>query len=185
MPWGRKQAQAFGKLPAKSSIEFDRIFSSDLGRANESAKLLAKELNFTEEIRTDKRLRERTFGEFDGRLWRDFPEHARKKVASLSEGPFPGNMEPRINVKRRATQALQELGRRTREECPGAARILVVSHGGVIKEVQEHILGTGAKIPPAKNSTACVLCLLTNGNLMVESINNGHGFVDKTESFFG
>jgi len=185
MPRGIKQAQAFGKLLAKSGIEFDRIYSSDLGRALESAKLFAKELNFAEEIRTDERLRERTFGEFDGLLWKDFPENARKKVASLSEGPFPGNMEARINVKRRATQALQDVGKETKREVPGAARILVVSHGGVIKEVQEHVLGTGAKIPPAKNSTACVLCLLTNGTLMVESINNGHGFVDKTESFFG
>merc|ERR1719461_1074391 len=150
MPLGIQQANAFGKLLGRSKIQFDRIFSSDLGRALNTAKIYSKHLGFTEPVRTDERLRERTFGEFDGRLWKEFPDNARKKVASLSEGPFPGGMEPRVNVKRRAVHALVQLGQQTRDDLPYAKRILVVSHGGVIKEIQEHVLGTGAKIPPAK-----------------------------------
>ena len=101
---GREQARAAGRRLSEQNI--DRAVTSDLARARET---LLEVLKFVDcPWTTDKRLRERNFGQFHGRTRDDYAQFVHQRVlAFLDEAA--------------AT--------------PGDGALLAVTHGGVVRHL--------------------------------------------------
>jgi broad specificity phosphatase PhoE len=87
---GRAQARALGEQLADAGAE--RLVSSDLRRAWQTAEILAERLGLPAEA--DARLREVSYGDWDGLTWDEIerldPEGARRKVADWTGWTPPG-----------------------------------------------------------------------------------------------
>lgn len=104
-------------------IEIDRIYSSDLSRATETAFIIAEVLNISN-VESCCRLRERSFGAYEGSkitsLLKAFPNYE-------SNWHEEGELESLHSVQKRTVSRLTELMVEARGK-----NILVVSHGVVI-----------------------------------------------------
>ncbi|MBI3624030.1 histidine phosphatase family protein [Candidatus Saccharibacteria bacterium] len=108
---GRQQAKRAGRAAKKLNI--DLIVCSPLGRAHETAKIIAKEIGYPiNKIQTNGLLIERHFGVMEGQLRE--PDHDADGFADV---------ESRDTLMNRAKQAIDWL-----HSLP-AQHILVVSHG--------------------------------------------------------
>ncbi|HZP90612.1 MAG TPA: histidine phosphatase family protein [Actinomycetota bacterium] len=121
---GRAQARALGDELAGEPI--DAVYSSDLMRAHETARLVAEPRGL--DVTAIRDLRERHFGTWEGltdeEIFARFPE--------AREGPW-GDGETRDEMTDRVLGAL----RRIADSHPGS-RVLVVSHGGPLRSVLTH-----------------------------------------------
>ncbi|HWH98052.1 MAG TPA: histidine phosphatase family protein [Pseudolysinimonas sp.] len=115
---GREQARLTGKLLTRRAIS--RVVASPLGRARETADIIAAQLGLDDPELRDAFV-ERNYGAAEGL---DFHEI---DVRYPPEVEVPGR-ESREDVAARVIPALQELA----SEYPGEA-IVVVSHGGAIR----------------------------------------------------
>ena len=120
---GREQARALAQDLA--DVELDAIYASDLARARSTAEAVAATHGL--EVRVDARLRERSFGSWEGLTREDiaaFPEGSRHDGESDDE------------VRARVLGAIEEIAR----SHPGE-QVLVVSHGGALNTLWHHALG--------------------------------------------
>ncbi|EKX36767.1 hypothetical protein GUITHDRAFT_145508 [Guillardia theta CCMP2712] len=119
---GRQEAQLLGKsLPKRlkeSNKMIDNVFSSDLERARDTAKIISAEIGI-DTIHTDTKLRERGFGIFEGLT--------REEVKSR----YPEEM---------STFAKMDLDYKVAQNHPGKVS-LVVTHGAVISLLMRWMLG--------------------------------------------
>ena len=123
---GRAQAEATAQALAGGS--YDAIYTSPLGRAAETAAIIAGRTGL-DSPHPLPALAERRYGEAEGLTGAEI-------LARWPEGtPVPGR-ESRDAVVERALPALLELG----ERHPGES-IIVVSHGGVIGSIARHVTG--------------------------------------------
>lgn len=124
---GRAQARlAASRLAA---LVPDRIVSSDLSRAAETARVLG-ELTGTE-VELDPRLRELDFGEREGLTWRQAWEQFPAAMKAWSEGDetqIPGS-ETHRQAGERFAAALHDL----LEDLPADGVLVVVAHGAVLR----------------------------------------------------
>lgn len=121
---GRAQARALGRRLAKTPI--DRIISSDLGRALETAKIVASFQGLGCELVVDPRLRELDAGDFEGRRFEEIKAMDPKEAAHLYERPAfyaPPQGESVQALRARIEAFLAEL-----LEAPRASSLLI-SHG--------------------------------------------------------
>jgi probable phosphoglycerate mutase len=144
---GLQQADALAARLA--SISFHALYCSDLGRALETARRIAARTGHS--VLQDVRLRERSLGLLEG-LTRDeasqrHPEVFAKYAAEGADFVVPGG-ESASQRLRHALECLEELGARHK-----GARIVVVTHGGVLSLLFRHCLG----IPPATPRAFSVL----------------------------
>lgn len=102
----------------RAGLRFDRVYSSPLSRALETARILCP----GQEIRTDPRLREISFGAYEGTVCPD-----------LSALPLPPPGGERIEDLQARVMAC--LGDIAAEPANGGKRILVSTHGAVIRGV--------------------------------------------------
>jgi len=132
---GIKQAETLAN--ALSEIKFDHIYSSDLLRAFDTAKIISKKMNL--EIKTDPRLRERNLGIMQGltiaEFKEKFPEEYAKFISDDPDVPVK-NGESKNEHFKRVKQCIVELGNRHIGE-----NILIVTHGGVIEKIFRFALG--------------------------------------------
>jgi glucosyl-3-phosphoglycerate phosphatase len=124
---GREQAtSAAARLAA---LKPDRIVSSDLQRAAETARALG-ELTGTE-VELDPRLRELNFGEREGMTWREawaaFPDGMQAWVDG-DETKMPGS-ETHRQAGERFAAALHDL----LEGLPAGGVLVVVAHGAILR----------------------------------------------------
>jgi len=134
-PLGVSQARRLaGRLAA---IHFDALYSSDLGRAAETARIAADACKC--EIAFDPRLRERNMGIFEGltrsEMESRFPE---ERAAYRQKGPsyvIPRGESADQRVGR-ALQCLDELAARH-----PSGTLVVVTHGGILMGLFEFVLG--------------------------------------------
>jgi broad specificity phosphatase PhoE len=137
---GRAQAQH----AARSIGAVDAIVASDLQRAAETAAIISAELGVGPVV-VDADLRERDAGEWSGltraEIDQRFPGYLQPhpdEGEPTSWAPRrPPGWEPDDEVLRRAVRALE----RVHDLAPGG-EVLVVTHGGLIYTVEEH-LGAG------------------------------------------
>lgn len=110
---------------------FDKIFSSDLSRALDTAKIVVK----TEDrIQTDRRLRERGFGPIEGQSLDQL------KALAAKHG-FPPNKLSEFTPE--GGESLEQVSQRVVDFfanhliklVSNGSRVLIVSHGGVIREM--------------------------------------------------
>jgi broad specificity phosphatase PhoE len=118
---GREQARALGAELAGEPI--DAVYSSDLMRAHETARIVADPRGLDVVALRD--LRERHFGTWEGltddEIFARFPE--------AREGPW-GDGETREAMVARVLDALRRIAETHPEAC-----VLVVSHGGPLRAV--------------------------------------------------
>lgn len=119
---GRAQAEALSKEVTK--LDINCIISSDLSRARETAEIINKEIGL--DIIVDKRIRERCFGDFEGRVYDKITEQEWKK---FNENPKTYNAETRKELFDRAKEFLGEL------KANKSGNVLVVTHGGTMKAI--------------------------------------------------
>ncbi len=131
---GRLQAERTGRLLARRS--WDGMASSPLSRAFETGRIIADAVGIDpSRIHVLDALAERRYGEAEGlddrELLRLFP----------GDTAVPGR-ERREDVAARVIPALVELAQRHEQErdaSAGDARLIVTTHGGVIRTVVNHV----------------------------------------------
>lgn len=107
-----------------AGIKFARCFSSDLKRASETAQIIMEGQRVR--ITYDKRLRERNFGELEGK-----PSDAYINASSQDLAV----VESDDALSKRVFQFLSEVTGRNPQ-----GNILVVTHAGVIRTILQHVL---------------------------------------------
>ncbi|WP_244595650.1 histidine phosphatase family protein [Bosea lathyri] len=154
---GRQQAaEAAGRLrelvPDFAALDF---IGSPMLRARETMDILRRELVLSAgEYRVDDRLRELTFGSWEGYTWRDVRK-AEREQAQLRERDkwsfVPPGGESYFMLAERVRPVLAELKRET----------VIVSHGGVARAV----LALVGAVPPQK----AALVEIWQGKLLIVS----------------
>ncbi len=126
---GKKDADGWGRQLRQ--LAWDRILSSDLGRAVETAAIINYYLQIPFE--TDFRLREQDWGEWTAERMAKIESEALPKLDETKRTGWqfcPPGGEDRISVWQRSRQALMAAAKRW----PGKT-ILIVTHEGVIRSL--------------------------------------------------
>lgn len=140
---GRQQARDAGAaLRASLDAHLPVVVAcSDLSRARETAELIAIELGAAAP-KQYAGLRERAYGEAEGMPVEEFAA----RWGDWRTAEVPG-AETWAQVRERALRALRHVVRDARHEtAPGAASLIVVTHGAFIREVLRY--ATGGEYPP-------------------------------------
>jgi 2,3-bisphosphoglycerate-dependent phosphoglycerate mutase len=155
---GRWQAERAGAALTGETI--DAIYSSDLWRAYDTALSVAKPHGLM--VQTDEALRERGFGEFQGKTFAEIetalPDQAllwRKRVPDFA----PPGGESLLHLRERVVQYIARIA----QQHPGQ-HIVIVSHGGVMDVLYR--AATGQDIQAARTwdlHNAAINRLLWNG----------------------
>ena len=121
---GRSQViDSLNNLPVQDYINI--VFSSDFLRAVETAEIAADILG-TGEVKLHEALRERFFGEYDGKSDENYDEIWEIDRECPSE--YPRNIEPPSSVKNRVAEFIKNLESLYKDE-----GILLVSHGDTLQ----------------------------------------------------
>jgi probable phosphoglycerate mutase len=136
---GRQQARRVGE--ALSGEPISAVYSSDLGRAHETAQSIAEAAGIP--VVPKEGLRERGFGMFEGKTFDEihqtWPEHAQNWRRRIPEWKPPEGGESLLELRERVTRTMTELAARH----PGE-QIVVVAHGGVLDALYR--LATGQEV---------------------------------------
>ena len=137
---GRAQAQALAKRWKSENTKFNLVISSSLGRAKETAEIIASALNVTVEL--DSIWLERAIGEMEGLT----ADEVRQKPRPPYTTPYDsvgGDGEGDWALFLRAGQALHHLLKKP------AGSYLIVSHGGLLNQVMHAIAGIAPHVDPS------------------------------------
>jgi probable phosphoglycerate mutase len=125
---GLRQAQHLAQALVKRD-DIDAIYASDLSRAHATAQAIAQQLG--QSVTTHVGLRERHFGQFQGRTFAEIeaelPEHAWHWRKRTPDWTPPEGGESLIALRERIVSTVDELAARH----PGQ-QIVMVAHGGVL-----------------------------------------------------
>lgn len=137
---GRIQARMAGV--ALSREPFDGLYSSPLSRAFQTASIIRERTGFAGEVVPVEGLSERSGGILEGHTWaeqeRRNPELARKFLAIPEEERWPlVGAETDEEVIARFGEAIASISARH----PEGSRIVVVSHGGVMRAYLRELFG--------------------------------------------
>ena len=121
---GRAQARALAAELAGETI--DAVYSSDLARAHETARILAESRGL--HVITVRDLRERHFGTWEGLT----DDEVLARFPHAADRPW-GDAETQEEMGERVFAALRRIG-----EAHPDQRVLVVSHGGPLRRVLAH-----------------------------------------------
>lgn len=123
-----------GKL---SSLQFDAVYSSDLGRAQHTTEIITACLNHIP-VTFDERIRERNFGFFQGLTWEEitekYPEEAAKELSGNPMNCAPGG-ESKQQLLLRTMSFFEDIALQQTNK-----KILVISHGGILNVWTRHVL---------------------------------------------
>lgn len=131
---GRRQAEAVADALAK--VRVDRVISSDLSRARDTAQAIAARHGLT--VETYPELREIDLGEMAGRSFTDAQAHPYWNEDGFVEWPGGESLDAVFD------RAFALIGRVVAES-PGKT-IVVVGHGGVTRILVSHFLGLLPKL---------------------------------------
>ncbi|MGH7772469.1 MAG: histidine phosphatase family protein [Candidatus Binatia bacterium] len=138
---GMKQAQALAKRLMNQC--FSALYTSDLGRAYQTAQIIAATTGHG--LVSDERLRERHLGIFQGLRSEEiktvYPEEYQVYTSRDPDHAIPGGESLRQQVERNIG-CLEELARRHLGES-----IVVVTHGGVLGGLFRHTLSIPFQAP--------------------------------------
>ena len=163
---GRSQVEARGVYWKERGVQFDRIISSTLVRAQESAKIIGELLNVPVEADAE-------WMEMDNRPLAGLPidvaetRYPRPRFRNPYE-PFHGIGESETALHCRAALALEALIRR------GPGSYLVVSHGGFLNAVMRNIVGAQ---PPINGEHGIWFAFGDAGFLRCSYASNSHRWV--------
>jgi probable phosphoglycerate mutase len=139
---GRWQARRVGA--ALASEQLAAVYSSDLGRAHETARAIAEATGVAVVAHTG--LRERRFGMFEGKTFDEihqaWPEHAQNWRKRIPEWEPPEGGESLLHLRERVTRTVSDLAARHCGE-----QIAVVAHGGVLDALYRVATGQEVNSP--------------------------------------
>ena len=119
--------------PRLKGIPFDECWSSDLRRSWETAQIALP----GRKIELDNRLREVPMGHLEGKTWDEVSPEVHREVEDWWQDPFgrpfPGSDESLSDVSERV--------RAWRLERPSKGRIIVFTHGGIIRCAMWDVVG--------------------------------------------
>jgi probable phosphoglycerate mutase len=140
-PRGEAQARALARR--LTGVSFTTLYSSDLGRATQTAGIIAQATRH--EVLPDSRLRERNLGVFQGLLKSEIKQKLADEYRLFkTAGPdyaMPGGESAR-QAAERSLVCLEELAQRHLGET-----IVLVAHGGTISVLLRHTLGIPLEAP--------------------------------------
>ena len=139
-PKGEQQARAIAERLA--GISFDHLYSSDLGRAAQTARHIAALSGHT--IQFDRDLRERNMGVFQGHTGKQ----KREKLADVwkqckaggADYKIPGGGESQNQRLQRSLDVMNRLAERH-----SGQRVVIVSHDGILRGFLAHTIGLDIK----------------------------------------
>lgn len=137
---GRQQSRALAQRWKSEDARFDRIISSPLVRAKETAEIIASALGLIVEL--DPILLERHIGEMEGLTVEEVRKMPQPPYVTPYD-PIGGEGEGDWALFLRAGQALYDLLRRP----PGS--YLIVSHGGLLNQLMHAIVGITPHADPS------------------------------------
>ncbi|RYZ06731.1 MAG: histidine phosphatase family protein [Comamonadaceae bacterium] len=136
---GRWQARRVGR--ALSSEGLHAIYSSDLGRAHETARAIGDAAGI--QVIPHTGLRERRFGMFEGKTFDEihqaWPDHANSWRKRIPEWEPPEGGESLLQLRERVGRTMNDLAARHAGE-----QIAVVAHGGVLDALYR--IATGQEV---------------------------------------
>jgi probable phosphoglycerate mutase len=139
---GRWQARRVGE--ALATEEITAVYSSDLGRAHETAQAVAEVTGVP--VVPEEGLRERSFGIFEGKTFNEihetWPDHAHNWRKRIPEWEPPEGGESLLQLRERVTRTMHALAARH----PGEL-IVVVAHGGVLDTLYRVATGQEVNSP--------------------------------------
>lgn len=128
---GERQAAALGRALANEGL--DAVISSDLQRARQTAEAIATPRGMT--VSSDRGLRERCYGGFEGMLYADigarYPEAYAAWQARDIDARFPQGVHPAETLREFSQRAVEAI---MRVAGVGKCRkVALVTHGGVLE----------------------------------------------------
>ena len=149
---GFEQAKSVGEYIA-ANYKIDKIYSSDLCRAYETARPLAQILGL--EIQTDKDFREVDVGAWQGVLIEDIKIKYPEEMENYKQNPgvfkFPDG-EGYFEMMERAAKKLESIAKQN-----NGKTIAIATHGGVVRAIRAYYEGMGAEgikdIPMVPNAS--------------------------------
>jgi broad specificity phosphatase PhoE len=154
------RAEALQLSEKMGEIDFTACFASDLQRAVETAQILKGNRSLPTQI--DPALRERNFGLWEGRLFCELLEY------EAQGRPFLGiEIESDEEIQKRVFSFLHKIA----DGYPGAT-ILIVTHGGVIRNVLAHVLGIDCTpiLSVQMKNTAILKLVTSNGRCEIQEM---------------
>lgn len=130
---GRAQARALAERWKKEGVSFDRIITSPLARARETAEIIAAALQVP--VESDPLWLERDIGEIAGMTSTEFRERYPERPFFSPYDSVGTDGEGDWALFLRAGQALHQLLRRP------LGCYLVVSHGGLLNQIMHAVVG--------------------------------------------
>jgi probable phosphoglycerate mutase len=154
---GRKQVSSLASRMAK--MEFDALIGSDLGRAQETASIIAGHTGHS--VQTDSRLRERNYGVLEGltvpEINAEHPEVLARLDANDPDYIIPGGESHRQHYQRNIA-AIEELVSRN-----SGGRIAMVVHGGVLDSLFRYVARLPLSQPRCFITTNASLTIISHG----------------------
>ena len=163
---GRHEAALAGRR--LTSERFDRIVTSDLVRAADTARLIAPEA----EIEIDPALREMNVGAWCGLLHAEVAERHPDELRGLWQSDdvrIGGHGETVTELGARVVAAIDRIARES-----AGKKVLVVTHGGVIRGILLDMLGLTGKTRPffGSRNTAITRIRVDGGRRTLRSYND-------------
>jgi broad specificity phosphatase PhoE len=137
---GRAQARALAERWKLEGVRFDLIIASPLSRAKETAEIIASTLEARMEF--DPILLERHIGEMEGLTAEEVRKRPQPPYVTPYD-PIGGEGEGDWALFLRAGQALHRLLRQP------AGSYLIVSHGGLLNQLMNAIIGIAPHVDPS------------------------------------
>ncbi|KAM0975664.1 hypothetical protein ACFX13_018951 [Malus domestica] len=163
---GRQQAAAVGNRLSKDP-KISLVYSSDLSRAYETAQIIASKCGGLTVV-TDPDLRERHLGDLQGLVYHELaklkPQAHQAFLSRETCQEIPGGGESLDQLHRRCTSSLQRIGNKHKGE-----RVVVVTHGGVIRTLLKKGYPNGKSIGKVANTSIHIFHLYDDEKWAVKS----------------
>ena len=127
---GREQAQSVGDAFREAGIVFDKVYTSPLDRAVETAKLVAGDVP----IECEDALIEMDYGPYEGTDLHDLPPEVEEFFRDFAHNPAPEGMEQLPDVVARAGEFLERLKAEAVDR-----HILLSTHAIAMKGLLEYL----------------------------------------------
>ena len=154
---GKQQAAEAGTELAKYQLHTDRLYSSDLLRASQTAEILQRQSGLNRLI-LEHGLREMNLGPWDGKLIseikKEFPREYEKRGQNLLTYKMGHKSENFFDLQYRAVKTLIEILKKDKNE-----DLVLVAHSGVLRAIISNLNGGDISQPWEKmrNGEICVL----------------------------
>lgn len=189
-PAGIKTAEALGK--GLKTTPFNAVWTSDTGRARETARLITQSWASNPPLHESRALREISYGQFEGQPNKIMWDAAAGRLGFTSQKEvLNGFAAGKVNIadivdaiadsdKGREAEHYQQAASRLKQaidsivkeaQQKGGGNVLIVTHGMAIT-VLLHELGNDAQRKPLKNASVTRVRYSDAGNVTVEAVDD-------------